>query len=96
MLYRESVEELARKAAAANLSLYQLVLVGEGMVNDGLWLIEYAKRSADRVGLDVDEDVRRALIRIRSALATLVANAFPEEVAEPEDVRPDLTAEVGQ
>jgi hypothetical protein len=95
MLYRESVEELARKAAAANLSLYQLVLTGESLVHDGLWLIEYAKKAADKVGLDVDWDVRRALIRIRSELGTLVLNLFPEEVLEPEDVRPDCT-EVGQ
>jgi hypothetical protein len=93
---RNHLEELARQAAAASVSLYQLVLTGEGLVHDGLWLIEYAKKAADRVGLDVKEDVRRALIRIRSELATLVVNMFPEEVLEPEDVRPDLTAEVGQ
>ena len=98
MLKRLNVEELVRQAAMASVSLFQLVLTGEVLVTDGLWLIERALKDARKVGLnDLEKDVRRALIRIRSELSTLVANMFPEEVAEPEDVRPDLTArEVGQ
>jgi len=84
---------------AANLSTYQLLASGEKLVDEGLFMIEKALEDARRAGLDLEEEARRALIRIRSSLGTLEANLFPEELADPESLYPEYSEsarEVGQ
>ena len=82
---------------AASLSAYQLLASGEKLVDEGLFMIEKALEDARRAGLDLEEEARRALIRIRSSLGTLEANLFPEEVLDPESLYPEYSArEVGQ
>ena len=92
-----SLERLVQRASVASVSLYQLIASGERIVDEGLFMIEKAIEDARRAGLDLEEEARRALIRIRSSLSTLEVNLFPEEVLDPESLYPEYSErEVGQ